>query len=154
MASGGIADQMKSGMAEGYDTARNLGNRRFAPTSEDYAFGNCTMAIADGQVSSIISAPTFREWPEMGPGLDLVTWLFAEFEQVLCLNDSRILCYPDQRRPSIGEAFLIGFAQHHADGGLNRNLLLEYASDALLMVRTSSNLPGREPCLPTPTTLQ
>ena len=154
MASGGIANQMRSGMAKGNDTALNLGFRRFAPTREDYALGNCAMAIVDGHISDMIPASTLRERRKIDPSFDLVTWLFAEFEQVLSLNDSRILCYPDQRRPSIGEAFLIGFAERRADSDLNRSLLLKYVSDALLMVRTSSNLLGREPCLPTPTTLQ
>ena len=154
MASDGIANQMRSGMAEGNDTALNLGFRRFAPTREDYALGNFTMAIADGQVSGMKSAPTLRECPETGPGFDRVTWLFPAFEQVPSRNDFGTLCYPDQRRPSIGEAFLIGFAERRAESDLNRSLLLKYVSDALLMVRTSSNLLGREPCLPTPTTLQ
>ena len=154
MASGGIANQMRSGMAEGNDTVLNLGFRRFAPTREDYALGNCVMAIVDGHTSGMIPASTLRERRKIDPGFDPVTWLYAELEQELSLYFFEILCYPNQRGPNIGEAFMIGFAERRADSGLNRNLLLQYVSDALLMVRTSSNLLGREPCLPTPTTLQ
>ncbi len=154
MASGGIANQMRSGMAEVNDTVLNLGIRRSAPTGEDYALGNCTMAIADGHISGMIPASTLRERPKFDPGFDLMSWPHAELEQLPSLFLFKILCYSNQRGPNIDEAFLFGFAERRADSDLNRNLLLQYVSDALLMVRTSSNLLGREPCLPTPTTLQ
>ena len=112
------------------------------------------MAMTDGQISGMISAPTLRECPKIGPGLDLMTLPCAELEQVPSLFRFGEMCYPNQRQPNIGEALIIGFAERRADSDFNQNLLPQYVSDALLMVRISSNLPGREPCLRTPTKLQ
>ena len=136
MAAGGVADHMRSGLVEGNETMLDVGTRRFAPTGEDYSSENCTMATADGQIAGVIHAYTLRECMEIDPDFGLVTWPYAELEQLPSLYIAGIAFYPNRRGRTIGEAFLNAFAERHADSALNQHSLLQYASDALLMVRT------------------
>ena len=119
MAAGGVADHMRSGLVEGNETMLDVGTRRLAPTGEDYSFENCTMATADGQIAGVIHAYTLRERMEIEPDFGLVTWSYAELEQVPSLYIAGIAVYPNRRGRTIGEAFLNAFAQRRANSALN-----------------------------------
>jgi hypothetical protein len=136
MAAGGVADHMRSGLVEGNETMLDVDTRRLAPTGEDYSFENCTMATADGQIAGVIHAYTLRECVEIDPDFGLVTWPYAELEQVPSPYIAVIAFYPNRRGRTIGEAFLKAFAERHADSALNQHSLLQYAADVLLTART------------------
>mgnify|MGYP001974715786 CR=1 FL=1 len=136
MAAGRVADYMRSGLVEGNETMIDVGTRRLALTGEDYSFENCTMAAADGQIAGVIYAYTLREGMEIEPICGLVTWPYTELEQVPSLYIAGIAFHLTQRGRTIGKAFLNAFAERHVNSALNQHSLLQYASDALLMVRT------------------
>ena len=80
-AAGGVADLMRSGVAEGNEAKLDEGRWRFSSSRESYYFENCTMTVANSQSFRLIHTYTECKRTETAPGYGrLVAWPYAEPE--------------------------------------------------------------------------